>query len=412
MKRINALILLKFGFISLALFPLIPNRIKGLPVILLLLFVIIFFFKEKKKKFNWKLLFINSSVFLIYLVSLLYTSNITYALKKIEISLSLLVFPLIFALIWGFRDTLDFKILLKTITSVFFHSVFVFSIIVFSYLIYVGILSDLSDPGFIRHFTEYLPFIGQHSIYASIYLGLGLLCFIYLLKFKISIKYQSVLVLEVFSIILLLISLASKGVLLATFIAVGSYCLSIITKRKNRILILILLFAFLFLSIKYSPSLSKRVNSFNSSIVLTFSESKLNSTQTRKAIYGCSLDLLKNNWLLGYGFGDVNDQLIKCYGTKSKYLLEGEFNSHNQYLSILLGCGLLGLISILYLLYFNYKIFLEIRNYFFLSILVFFTIILLLENILERQTGVILFSFFINLFSFISLKKDFRLKNG
>lgn len=406
MKKINALNLLKFGFIFLALFPLIPNRVKGLPVILLLLFAIILFFKKKRSKFNWILFLINSSTFLVYLLSLLYTSNISYAFKKLEISLSLLVFPLIFAFIWSFRETLEFKVLLKTIICVFFHSVFVFSIIVFSYLSYVGVFSHLNEPGFIRYFTEYLPFIGQHSIYASIYLGLGLLCFIYLLKFKKSKKHQVTLILEVLLILLLLISLASKGVLLATFAAVTIYCLSIISKKKNRILILISIVGFLFLSIKYSPSLSKRVNLFNSSIALPSNDGNLNSTQTRKAIYGCSLDLLKNNWVFGYGFGDVNDQLIRCYGTKSKYLLEGNFNSHNQYLSILLGCGLLGLISILYLLYFNYKINIESKKHFFLSVLIFFTIILAVENILERQSGVILFSFFINLFSFISFKEN------
>ena len=138
MKRVNALILLKYSFIFLALFPLIPNRIKGLPVILLLLFSIFLFFNEKRKQFNWKLLLINSSIFLVYLFSLLYTSNISYAMKKLEISLSLLVFPLVFSLIWRFKELLDYKFLLKTIVFVFFHSVVAFTVIVFSYFIYVG----------------------------------------------------------------------------------------------------------------------------------------------------------------------------------------------------------------------------------------------------------------------------------
>ena len=405
MKRVNALILLKYSFIFLALFPLIPNRIKGLPVILLLLFSIFLFFNEKRKQFNWKLLLINSSIFLVYLFSLVHTSNISYAMKKLEISLSLLVFPLVFSLIWRFKELLDYKFLLKTIVFVFFHSVVVFTVIVFSYLTYVGGFSYLSEPSFIRHFTEYLPFIGQHSIYASIYLGLGLLCFIYLLKLTKKIIYQVALILEGSFILLLFISLASKGVLIASFVSIIVYCLSIINKKRNQLVLLISIFGLLFFSLNFSPSLSKRVSLFNTSLSLPSYEGELSSTQTRKEIYNCSFKLLKSNWIFGYGFGDVNDKLIKCYSHVSNYLVDGEFNAHNQYLSILLGCGVFGLLSIIFLLYFNFKVFTIEKHYFFLSVLLFYSIIMFVENILERQSGVILFSFFINLFSFFSYKK-------
>jgi O-antigen ligase len=147
------------------------------------------------------------------------------------------------------------------------------------------------------------------------------------------------------------------------------------------------------------------VSLFNTSLSLPSYEGELSSTQTRKEIYNCSFKLLKSNWIFGYGFGDVNDKLIKCYSHVSKYLVDGEFNSHNQYLSILLGCGVFGLLSIIFLLYFNFKVFTIEKHYFFLSVLLFYSIIMFVENILERQSGVILFSFFINLFSFFSYKK-------
>ncbi|MDB4098359.1 O-antigen ligase family protein [Polaribacter sp.] len=329
-------------------------------------------------------------------------------MKKLEISLSLLVFPLVFALIWRFKELLDYKFLLKTIVLVFFHSVVVFAVIVFSYLLYVGGFSYLSEPSFIRHFTEYLPFIGQHSIYASIYLGLGLLCFIYLLKLTKKIKYQVALILEASFILLLLISLASKGALLASFVSIIVYCLSIINKKRNQLVLLISFFALLFFILNFSPSLSKRVSLFNASLSLPSYEGELSSTQTRKEIYNCSFKLLKSNWIYGYGFGDVNDKLIICYSHVSKYLVDGEFNSHNQYLSILLGCGVFGLFTTLLFLYFNYEIFKLEKHYFFISVLLFYSIIMFVENILERQSGVILFSFFINLFSFCSYNKNFR----
>ncbi|MEM6865525.1 MAG: hypothetical protein AAF575_10085, partial [Bacteroidota bacterium] len=66
---------------------------KGLPVILLLLAAIIFPVKGKP---IWKRFFINSSLYLIFVLSLLYTSNFDYALQKLETGLSILVLPMVF----------------------------------------------------------------------------------------------------------------------------------------------------------------------------------------------------------------------------------------------------------------------------------------------------------------------------
>lgn len=406
MKGISLIKLLKFGFNFLVLFPLIPNRIKGLPVIFILFISFFIFINEKKREFNWKFWLINSSVYLFYVFTILYTSNLNYALKKLETSLSLIVFPLIFSLLWNIKDKINFKKLLNDNIIIFFHSVFLYAVIIISRLIYVGLFSNINDPGFSRHFTQYVPLVGQHPIYASMYLGLGFLSFLYLIQFKKNIKYKLLLIVEVLFIILLLLLLASKGVLLSTFVTIFIYCLSIISNRTNRIIIVISILGFLIFSIKYTPSLSNRFNSFKSSLLITNYKGKLNSTQTRKIIYDCSLTLLKNNWILGYGIGDANDQLKSCFETKYKNILEGGFNAHNQYLSIFLNCGLLGLLTVFYFLFYNFKILLYEKNYFYISVFLFFITIFFIENILERQSGVILFSFFINFFSFINLKKS------
>ena len=83
---------------------------------------------------------------------------------------------------------------------------------------------------------------------------------------------------------------------------------------------------------------------------------KLNSNQTRKAIYLCSIKSMQGNWLFGFGVGDVKDSLRECYNETSESLIVGNYNSHNQYLSILLGTGLLGLLIFIYFLFINYKL--------------------------------------------------------
>jgi O-antigen ligase len=73
-----------------------------------------------------------------------------------------------------------------------------------------------------------------------------------------------------------------------------------------------------------------------------------------------------------------------------------KFNSHNQYLFICLNSGLVGLSIFLFFVFYVFKTAFLKRDYFLLGILVFFLVAFLFENVLSRQSGVILFSFLIN----------------
>ncbi|RNL83543.1 hypothetical protein ED312_14955, partial [Sinomicrobium pectinilyticum] len=87
---------LKWGLLLLAFFPLIPNKFKGLPIILLFGIACINFKLEKR---SIKGFFINSSPYWLYLTSLLYTSNYHDGLKKLETGLSLVIVPVIIFLL-------------------------------------------------------------------------------------------------------------------------------------------------------------------------------------------------------------------------------------------------------------------------------------------------------------------------
>tara|TARA_B100000787_G_C16197101_1_gene301743 strand:- start:401 stop:1693 length:1293 start_codon:yes stop_codon:yes gene_type:complete len=404
-KRLKSSDFIKYALYFLATFPLIPNKIKGLPVAFI--FIIAVFSFVNNKSFNWKFFLINSGVFISYIFSLLYTSNLNYGLKKIETSLSLLIVPLTFALLYNCKFYVNWSKLLKQIIVVFFNSVFLFSLIILTYLIYIGGFLYLDDPNFFRHFTQEIPYIGQHSIYASIFLGLGLLFSINLLNAKTCRSFKIHIIFKTLPISLLLISLASKGILLATFVSISFYCFLIIENLRSRLLTLLLICGVLTLSINYSPSLSKRINLLKLSIYSPSSQGILSSTQVRKAIYNCSIESAMDSWFFGYGIGDANDTLIHCYKNNSSYLVESKPNSHNQYLGILLISGLFGFFIMLYFLFFNLRLFIIDKNYFFLTILLFYLMVMFFENILERQSGVVLFSFLINLFSFKAFKVNF-----
>ena len=247
----------------MALFPLIPNKIKGLPVIFMLLVSLFFFKNGKQKIFKKKLFVLNSGLYIMYLFSMLYTSNMVYASKKLETGFAIILIPLIFGLIWSAKEKIWTKgILLKFIYS-FFISVFLYTCIVFLYLIYKGWFSYFEDYNFVRHHSEFIPFIGQHSIYSSIFLGLALISSAYLLKIqKIRTIKIFVLIANIF-ISILLISLASKGVLLATFLSLSIYISLLFNSIKKKIITIFCLIVLIIIGLIYSPSLSNRVRSLN-----------------------------------------------------------------------------------------------------------------------------------------------------
>ena len=100
--------------------------------------------------------------------------------------------------------------------------------------------------------------------------------------------------------------------------------------------------------------------------------------------------------------GGTQDVLNDCYVSK-KYNFEENYNSHNEYLNYYLSSGILAFTTLvffnLYLIFFAYK---KQKKLLFCSIL-FFSILMLVENILERRTGIILYSFYVSFFFFYEI---------
>jgi len=262
-----------------------------------------------------------------------------------------------------------------------------------------------NDPNFFRHFTEFIPLIGQHSIYSSTFLGLGLLSSIFLFNYNSKIINKILVLIGAIAMIILLFLLSSKGVLISIFISISIYL--ILSIKKSFLYITALFFLFL-ASTVYSPSLSNRVDLFIENYSYTNSitfEEKLSSTQIRIEIYKCSVNLLNDNWIIGYGLGDINDTLMECYKSTNTSLIEGHYNAHSQYFSIFLGSGIVGFILFLIFLIFNYKSAFKNKNYFYFSALILYSIIMLVENVLERQSGVIMFAFLVNFLYYITYQE-------
>ncbi len=385
-KILNGLILI------FAVFPIIPNKIKGLPVVLLFIASLFFF---NKREINWKWLFINSSVFLMYLISVIYSDDLSLSLKKLETGLSILVIPITFFVLLP-----RFKI--SNTTRLLFIKTFIGSTSVFSLYSFVLILLKKSSLNYLWSTDKYrniiidMPLVGQHPIYASIFLALSIIFFVFMLKQKLFKNYEEklfFLILTAINLVFLLF-LSSKGAILALFIIIFFYCILEITKKTHKYLIV---FTFIFSLITLSIY-NRRMNELISA--QTYEEfNPTLSTSIRLGIYDCSFTIIKQQLFMGYGVGDAQKELNLCYANKSDILLMHRFNSHNQYLDVAIKTGLIGLFVFLGFLAINFRNAIKKKNKPLIMILVLYCLLFLVENVLSRQSGVILFFFLICFFN-------------
>ena len=107
-----------------------------------------------------------------------------------------------------------------------------------------------------------------------------------------------------------------------------------------------------------------------------------------------SLGLIKSNPVLGVGTGDIVDAFANYYeATNSKLRPEYRFRSHNQYLSITVAFGVVGLVWFLFSILYPILVDKKNRNYFYLVFLFIMMLSMLTEDTLETQIGVTLFAY-------------------
>ena len=227
-------------------------------------------------------------------------------------------------------------------------------------------------------------------------LYLGLLCVISLILvidmfFKMNKKAYLFLAILFGSFVFLI----SARIAIVTTIIVLLYYINLKTHKKHKLLALLSLVLFTFLFFLKNPNLSKRTlhtdYKNNSSLF-----EKFLTHEPRALIWKYSYSALnQNNIIFGDGFEGVQSQLLKKYKdikdlNKRNWFIQEQFNSHNQYLDILLSQGIIGLTLFLIFLYYTYKESL-ISNTNFLLFLTLATFLVIYNNF-HRVIGVFIFA--------------------
>lgn len=408
-KILNLLFLF---FLLMGLFPLIPFHLKSMLLVLALLIGIFIFIKTRKIEFS-RAYFYNCLLFVPFLTSLIYSENFNYGLQKIITMSSLVLIPFFFLLISKLNENVKYIIKYeKLFFYTFYLSSIIYCFLLFFYIYNIGFFNDTPNYDLtISYIVNEFWFFNEHPIYISIFLSVSILFSIKVFFDSANNNIKRVIIISNLLIIIVILFLSRKGVIISLFFSTF-YLLIINIKKKYRlnknliIIILTSLISFLFI-FSFVPSRMHELfnsNSYTNSLTLT------NSTSIRLAVYKCALKNTNGAGFFGYGIGDVKGIMDDCYEKTSIILVNGKYNTHNEYLNYWLASGLFGIFIFLFSLIKIYKFSLSKRDYLFTSIIIFYTIEMLTENILDRQNGVILFSFLVNFLTFKNITTPIQKK--
>ncbi|MBL7874118.1 MAG: O-antigen ligase family protein [Cyclobacteriaceae bacterium] len=339
--------------------------------------------------------------YLLFLFGMIYTSNVQVGLFNLEKKLSLLILPLIIGTSknYGWKER-------NIVLWVFTATIVLATIICFLGAFYRYYISG--DSLVFLH-EEYASTIDFHPPYFAMFLMLAFMLLLdnfidpEIASLKIANKSITLLLMTYIAFVILILSARTVAIfllLLIIFLAVYHFY-----KKKRywqSIVTIILILASSYILIDQSPYLKDRIIRPITSDIKVIDGGGETGLSIRIVKWRCSLRGIGENPIVGTGTGDAIDYLVKCYEDLNFWGMHPQyrFNAHNQFLETTLTFGFVGLTIFLLTLFLLFSEAHKRKNYVFLGFLILFCFASLTESLLERQWGVVFFSFFASVFYF------------
>ena len=359
-----------YGLLMAAMITLPFTIFFMLPIALMLLvnFILEGNWKNRYKRFvSSKSVFffiILSSIFLVYLLGLIYSSHLPTGLSSLETKLWFLIAPLI--IFSSHREYLTKERCNKLIfTFIISCTVMVLGNICYSFIQYFTIKS-VYYFFYIRatHFPYYHP---VHPSYLAMYLtfsSVAILYFIFISKTVLKRWVKNIFIISLPLFVIFIYLLQSKAGILVFILVFFSCILYIINYKKTKIGVTVLFifftFFFTFCFFRFVPHPINRMGTALNEIysgTVTHNrysqnngedDAEPNSVTSRIHIWKIASKLTIQNMPFGVGTGDVNHVLqqeyLKCNQTK---IYNRKLNAHNQYLQTTLALGIFGLAALI-----------------------------------------------------------------
>ena len=127
----------------------------------------------------------------------------------------------------------------------------------------------------------------------------------------------------------------------------------------------------------------------------------------RLEFWKASMGIIRDHWLMGVGTGDMNIAFQAQYEKmRSKLSPDQRWRSHNQFLSVFIGFGFLGLLWFLFAIFYPPLMVRRQDDFFMIVFLIIAMLSMLTEDTIESQTGVTFFAFFYSFLLFARKEND------
>lgn len=380
------------------------------------LFSSLFLIKRERLVRNSLLVLAAALVYLVAIISCVWSSDRSEALFVLEKQMTLLFVPVIL----GFS---------KKLTAMHVHIVlwgFMLSVVtacswllLHFYSCYQVLKTTVSFQEFVTmqlHHQFSQP-LNLHATYLSMYVCMAFSIGIYFLfNGRVLLKFPLTLILLV---LFASLALLSSRIVFMPFIFINVFVLPFFISRKFLIAYIAIVFSGFFGLFFLASNFTAFKDRFKTDTLrelnlkedsgnrLSFQSITKTNDATRAERWKCAFELIQEKPILGYGTGDEKKRLAEKY---QKYDLTNSsvnnFDAHNQYLAFMIKSGIPGVVSWLLILAIGLGKAIRSRNYFYLCFLLIVIFTALSENILESNKGVLFFSLFNSLFLFTSpLKK-------
>lgn len=339
--------------------------------------------------------------YLLFLAGMLYTQNVEVGKSNLEKKIAVFVIPLVIGTSSSFNSRLKQQTLAAFVVSCLLGSLVCLGNAAYHYW-HEGITTY-----FFNDELSY-PAIDLQAVYFGMFTCFSILIILFYLRHcKNALssfqKVASVLLVVYFFCFLILLSARTSTLFLLLFFLTGGLYSSYKRRRIGwGIITLIIAVGVATLIITQSAFLKDRiVKPLTSDITITGGGEETGLSM-RMVKWKCSIEGILKNPLFGVGTGDAVDYLASCYEREKFWgaLPQYRYNSHNQYLQITLTLGLIGLTCFLLCLIIPIIYAWKEKQFLFLSFLLLFGFCSLTESTIEREWGLIFFSFFVSIFSF------------
>lgn len=337
---------------------------------------------------NKKLYLFFATTYIMYAISMLYTSNVSDGWQNMEKKLSFIIFPLFFFV--SDMTYLSSK-RIKALFYAFLSGLLLFIVSNMLWAIYDFIVLDAPIRRFLGWEITKINYI--HHTYIAMYACFGIIySFVELfdnhLKSKGKIAFLlSTLVLSTLFVILV----ESRAGILCMFLLFACLFAWLFFVKKKRMItmcvgtalaVLLVIFFLLF------PSGLNRIIKTQQDLVDTEHKEDIRITLLK-----AGLSVAKENCMFGVGVGDRCDVLIKYY--EDNNLECGDLNSHNQFVDTTISIGMLGLLLLLGYFVVPIVLFAINKRWDVVMLLFLFSIAFnaVFEAVFETQTGILYFNF-------------------